>query len=578
MSNLLIQPKYLTFADLVSKRLFQVPHYQRAYSWTTRQRKDLFEDIEKVAGKSDPNFTHFMATVVGLRKAGQRIRTDNYDRLDIVDGQQRLTTLIILLKAMEQALDERDSEQKVLRDEIAGLLVKDSSGTLLLLQTNHDRSTYFADYIRDGDVPDVTRAQFLADKDLAKAIVECGEFVQEWSSRKRSLLDLATIVKNRLTFIFHEINDEAAVYTVFEVLNSRGLEVAWLDRTKSLLMAVAFENAQKKVRNEIINELHLIWGKIYDCIGLRQGMRSETLRFAATLKTSAATSKVLGESDAADTFRLLCGDDAKTAVELSRWILTVSEAVDDVFSNTQMEAVTEIVHARLLAVAISLAKFKKSEKERLKSQWERVTFRIFGMCRRDARQKVGEYVRLACGLLNSGKPNVDDAMQDLVRLGAGEYSIVEACKRLEQSDCYEGWEDQLRYFLWRYENFLAEQNNQTFSNEQWSRIWEATASKSIEHIHPQNPTSGGPWKGALGRGRGQKEKHVHRLGNLLLIPPGLNSQLGNSGFDHKRKEYAKTGLLIAGQVASKRKWNAKAINEREKQLITWARIAWDDVP
>jgi hypothetical protein len=49
-------------------------------------------------------------------------------------------------------------------------------------------------------------------------------------------------VKNRLTFIFHELDDEATVYTVFEVLNSRGLAVPWFDRLKSLLMGIAFEH------------------------------------------------------------------------------------------------------------------------------------------------------------------------------------------------------------------------------------------------------------------------------------------------------------------------------------------------
>jgi len=59
------------------------------------------------------------------------------------------------------------------------------------------------------------------------------------------------------------------------------------------------------------------------------------------------------------------------------------------------------------------------------------------------------------------------------------------------------------------------------------RIWEASPSRSIEHVHPQNPAPGGPWQGALGRGRGQKEAHINRLGNLVLLPPGMNSTVGN---------------------------------------------------
>jgi hypothetical protein len=105
-------------------------------------------------------------------------------------------------------------------------------------------------------------ANFIADRDLATAIVECERFVAGWAPRS-SLLDLAKLLKNRRTFIFHEINDESAAYTVFEVLNSRGLEVAWLERTKSTLMAIAFEYAPNaKTREEAIHELHHLWGDI----------------------------------------------------------------------------------------------------------------------------------------------------------------------------------------------------------------------------------------------------------------------------------------------------------------------------
>ena len=95
-----------------------------------------------------------MATVVGLQRERETIHTDEYTRLDIVDGQQRLTTLILLCKAIEKALGEADKTELVLRREIASLLVKDEAGTLLLLQTNHDKSTFFASYLRNGDVPD----------------------------------------------------------------------------------------------------------------------------------------------------------------------------------------------------------------------------------------------------------------------------------------------------------------------------------------------------------------------------------------------------------------------------------------
>ena len=573
-----IQPKYLTFSELVSKRLFRIPEYQRAYSWKSKHRQDLFDDISKLKSKPAGS-THFMATVVGLQRERETIHTDEYTRLDIVDGQQRLTTLILLCKAIEKFLSEADKSQVVLRKEIASLLVKNEAGTLLLLQTNHDTSTYFANYLRDGDVPNPDDAKFLADRDLAMAIVECERFVANWTPGN-SLLDLAKLLKNRLTFIFHEIDDESAVYTVFEVLNSRGLEVAWLDRTKSTLMAIAFEYAPNpKTKGEVIHELHQLWGDIYTTIGLRQGLGSETLRFAATLINPEITSKVLGDEEALEVLSTHCGTKVRQTIELSKWLLDVAKAVDGLSAERRLAAVTKIAHARLLAVSIKLTPFDSKEKDRLLDQWERVTFRIFGMSRRDARTRVGEYVRLAQEIhaMKGTSRDPQGAMKQLRSLGDGEYAVGEAVKNLEKADCYNSWEEQLRYFMFRYEEHLAEDANQALKNEQWNRIWETSPSQSIEHIHPQNPKPGGAWTGALGRGRGQKEAHVNRLGNLVLLPPGLNSKVGNREFSFKKAEYRKTGLLLLGEVCNKNKWNKQAIEDRERTLLSFATDAWADL-
>jgi hypothetical protein len=447
------------------------------------------------------------------------------------------------------------------------------------LQTNHDKSTYFANYLRNGAVPDPENATFLADQDLAEAIVECEQFVTNWKSTT-SVLDLATLLKNRLTFIFHEINDELAVYTVFEVLNSRGLEVAWLDRTKSTLMAIAFEYARNpNIRKEVIAELHQLWGDIYATIGLREGLGSETLRFAATFINPETTSKVLGDEQALEVVSKHCDGKVRKTIELTKWLLAVAKAVDSLSEDWRRTAVTKYSPARLLAVSIILTPFDREDGKRLLEQWERVTFRIFGMAGKDSRTKVGDYVRLAQEIheMKGSSRDYRKVMKQLQNLGTGAYAIEEAVKNLQKTDCYHDWEEELRYFMFRYEEHLAEGANQTFSNEQWNRIWRASPSRSIEHVHPQNPAYGGPWQGALGRGRGQNEAHVDRLGNLVLLPPGLNSQLSNHGFSEKKKKYRETGLLLLNEVIRKNRWNKRAIEKREKTLLRFARDAWADL-
>lgn len=564
-----IDPKELTLQGLLANRLFRIPHYQRAYSWQSEHRRDMFEDISKLKGKQDS--FHFMSTVVGLRCEPEpvRILTDRYDIIEVVDGQQRLTTLVLLLKAIERKFAcSQAAEERALAQELQKLLVKGDEERLILLQTNHDRSQYFANFLRSGKCSDVSQAQTLADRELLKAIVECQRFVD----REEDCIDLLDIIKNQLKFIFHEIDDKAAVYTVFEVLNNRGRQVSSLDKLKNMLMAIAFEDNHQGGIGEHIDELHDIWGEIYRTIGLHQGLSTEGLRFGATLLSPSKISKPFSEARAVESLIEMTNAKTTGAIEVSNWLLEVTKAVNRFLEDRSYsrEAVTKIAHARLLAIAIILRNFHLEEEKMLLDQWENTSFRIFGLCQKDARTGVGDYVRLAWDTLNNQELNADHILNRIRNLGE-RHSIDEALSHPEKRNFYEGWEDELRYLLYRYEEYLAEQRGQTFSPSLWNHVWEEQATESIEHILPQSKGSQEPLEA------NQEGIFVHRLGNLLLLPPDSNSGLGNKNPKDKVNAYIQTGLFCAAEVAQtirKKGWGATQIEEREQKLLAWIRETW----
>ena len=152
-----------------------------------------------------------------------------------------------------------------------------------------------------------------------------------------------------------------------------------------------------------------------------------------------------------------------------------------------------------------------------------------------------------------------------------EHSIDWAIQHLSNENCYESWEEELRYLMYRYEEYLASQKGQKFSNEQWNRIWEASAAHSIEHIMPQS--KGSPNQRSVKTG----SIFVHRLGNLLLLPPGLNGMLADKNPIDKADEYLATGLLCAAEVANTIKsdgWGEKQVEERERKILSWVEQAW----
>lgn len=551
-----IQPSYLSFNKLLATRLFKIPDYQRAYSWTKKQRNDLFDDIKKTHSKDSG---HFMAAIVCLRRKSEIIDTDEFHIMDVVDGQQRLTTLILLLKAI--SLKDKTKEKRFF-NELESLLIK-QTGSLLLLNTNHDSSHYFVNFIRRGNAPDPSEAKTISDRELLNAIKDCNSFVEEWIDEYKDISSLISCIKNRLYFLLHEIEDEQSVYSVFEVLNSRGLDVSWFDRMKSILMGDAFA-LEVDNKSEIIDELHKIWKDIYSCIGLRQGMNTEALRFAATLKHKEKQSRPISEENSVQLLHDLANS-PNNIIEIAHWLLDVTQACDKIKSDNRLNSITDISQARLLAVAIYLRKdLKKQERDSLLKSWEKVTFRIFGMLKKDTRFSVGEYVRLAWEILNSNL-SVADISNRIKEIGE-DFTIEDAVNNLRKADCYSKWKNEFRYLLFRYEEFLAKKNGQNFSNKAWEKIWLCNPADSIEHIWSQKDAS---------------EDYVHWLGNLMLLPPRLNSKLQDKSPSIKSEDYKKTGLLTAYQVvemieAKSGKWNKTSIVDREKIILEWAITEWAD--
>jgi hypothetical protein len=510
-----------------------------------------------------------MSTIVCLQTgAREEIGADEYGVFNIVDGQQRLTTLIIILKALENKMLQGNDEQKKEATKLNELLIKGDK-RLILLQTNHDSSSLFRKYLLEGTISAEDSISTAAEKNLVNAFHECETFVEKWPTGPVSLLKT---VKNRLDFIFYSLDDEESVYTIFEVLNSRGLEVDWLDKCKSILMGIAFDKFKGKAGYEHISEIHKRWTRIYQAVGLKEIPGHEILRFAATLKHPEEQSRILSAADAVEFFRSYCEKEPSAVIQVSDEFLDIAKKLDKLYANPRLKAVTDIAHARLLAISVMLNKvMNNTEKEEILNAWESTTFKIFGLCGLDSRSEVGNYTRLAQSII-SNKISKQEMVRNLNSLVEKD-KVNDAIDKFKGKDCYFDWpNDDLLYFFYRYEEYLAEQAGASVSKETWEQIWSATPSTTVEHIYPETPGQG--WQGKLGKGV-RPETQMHRLGNLMILPPGVNSQAWNKPFEAKKEVYRKNHhLRLMDEILIKRDWNKAAIDEREKRLLKWAITTW----
>lgn len=574
----MIDPRYYTLQVLFADRVFRIPPYQRFYSWQTKQREDLFTDLINLVNRREDQH-HFMATVV-CHKTDEimPIGTAQYRLYDVVDGQQRLTTLILLMKCIELTLPEGSDD----RQDLGRILVK-RDGHLILLQTNNANAHIFNRFIRDGVSPTQSEMRTHSDRNLSAAIQHCINFLKKWNET-RDTLSLMRLVLHRLGFVVYDTEDSRVVYTLFEVLNSRGLVVDWLDKTKSILMGKAYELSSSPTAQQAeIENLQKIWSQIYTELAKEDVPGDEILRIAATLYYGPGQGKPRPADESLELLRSECKV-PNSPTNISERLLAVAQKLSTLYANVQLGAVTDILQARLLAVAIMSAKgVSDAERIKLLEQWERVTFRIFGLFGRDSRTKVGDYVKIGYRIVTDHLEarTYNQIMAALHELGR-EYPADKAVEEgLKEKDFYES-PDACRYLLWNYEEYLAAKlgHGATYDDQERSAIWKARASDSIEHVFPQNPASEPGWAGKMRAEDGAQEliqRHVGRIGNLLLLPVVLNSEAQARPFDEKKSIYDKHSLRMIKEVTSENDWTLNSIKKRENKIAAWAKIRWADV-
>jgi Protein of unknown function DUF262/Protein of unknown function (DUF1524) len=570
----MIEPRYGVLQTLFADRVFRIPHYQRFYSWQKRQRDDLFDDLRKLAtGGEDQH--HFMATIVCHRTTETKdVGAVQYRVYDVVDGQQRLTTLILILKSIELALPEASDD----RHDLAKTLVK-RDGHLILLRTNNANEFNFNRFIREGIAPSKAEIETHSDRNLANAIRECRQFVELWTS-SRDILSLMRLVLHRLGFVVFDTEDSRVVYTVFEVLNSRGLAVDWVDKTKSVLMGRMYELSISPAATEAeVETLQGIWSQIYREIAKEDVPGEEILRITATLYYGPGQGKPRSAEESLDLLKKEALSFEKPR-QISMRLQDVARKLVELYASTHLGPVTGILHARLLAVALKSATgVNDNERRKLLEQWERVTFRIFGLFDKDSRTKVGDYVRLAAKIVTEDieTRTYNQIMGALRELGQ-DYKIDAALKDgVMGKDCYDHPEE-CRYVLWSYEEHLAQEMGvgATIDENEKIGIWKLRAADSIEHIFPQSPS--GEWADEIYSGDGGTQwSHRSMIGNLLLLPIQLNQEAQAFPFERKKEIYAKHNLRMVQEVCRESHWTGSEIEARQARIVAWAKTRWDDV-
>lgn len=559
---------------LHGKQIF-VPSYQRAYSWDvlkdddkTNQSKQInvfLDDLNNhVKGelKSPYYFGHFL-----FRK--QVNKDDRGKKYEIIDGQQRLTTIVIFLSALFSRLEDfrktNENEKEIFKD-----MIKENS-TYRFQTVEYDRqilNDYAVDKVRL-DRQDLETVS-------ARRIVDAFDFFKDKLEDKdeKYLTDMLNVVVSS-TCTTHCVSDESEAIQMFIFQNDRGKKPSNLEIIKAEFMhkILLLGNEEIKGLLEVINKR---FENIYKNISSIEHRIDEDEVLNCTLKvyfnslweavTSGKIERMLKNKD--DALKFI--EEFTRALDenfrfLKQFFINDSKNNDDIYSLIQLGGLGIV-----LPFVLKVYKFNLNidEKSKLCRAFESLILRHKVVrTRADITSRISEVFE------NFTKNN--DTIEPII-------NVINSLKNANSKENYwlsywnkENFEKNLynytnsatvKFILWKYENFLISQGNKGYKPIKYDQI----DNPELEHIAPKNPKK--PDDVASGYDKYNEDfinYYLECLGNYLLISKSHNCSIGNKPFEEKIRTYThleqqREISIIAGQ---EKHWGRKQIYYRREKIV-----------
>ena len=597
----------LSLEEVFSQRLFSVPDYQRGYSWESRQRTELLEDLELLGQGKE----HYTGTIVLHVRNGTDRPTDeqgtSYMRCDLVDGQQRLTSIVLLLDVIADHTKELPQFAKLtegIRRRFHTVMGLDGQ-PLCILELNRDCQDFWRDCIL-AETPSPRGPSIQSHRRLFDAKQQFQQYLtlkkkaqkQNW---EQWLLALYKKCTQQLRFTLYEVSSAADVGVIFEVLNNRGKQLSELEKVKNYLLYLASkmdEGAEK-----LADRVNTTWAKIFERLmsaGLTRSDDENQLLRVHWLAVYDHDRRHWEQSQSIKKAFSLSGHVGKHKVLLSKameYLKTLDDTcvayceasgpdLPSAFSAWEKDPEREqirLVSRKLLRMR-TLATFLPllvAVRLRYPSQpWayleavqfcELFAFRVYRFSERRSNTGQSTIFWHAHNLFE-GKADIQETLTKLY--GALRYYSPDSDfeSELKRTDDWYRWGG-LRYFLYEYEEHLAGKAAVKLS---WEEVEARDLDKTIEHVLPQSPTD----KYWLKRFSADDLRiWTHDIANLCLT--SHNSYYGNKSFPKKKGAagqkspcYCVSNLFQERALAEFSDWSPAELKKRRRRMESWALKRW----
>lgn len=519
-----------------SKRTFYIPVYQRNYDWKRVQCETLFKDLESLI-KYPQRESHFMGTVVYVEGDS----TATFRAFSVIDGQQRLTTIMLLLKAIADSTDDEDIRDDIIESYLTNKRCPEEL-RIKLKPMKSDALNY--EKLIDGQHKDLEDTQIRNNYNL---------FVELLNQSEYSIEQIyGAIQKLEIVYISLDAGKENP-QLIFESLNSTGLDLTQADLIRNfLLMGQEHEN-QEYFYNKY-------WLRLENL--LPEANISEFIRDYLTLKTSNIPNMNNVYSCFKDYYKNLSEISTEVLlIELTRfgeyysWFKFCNSRENSINKRLShfQKLKSTTVYPFLLVLFESYYNNKEMDAETLISIMDLLLSYIVRRLICDMPSNALNKVFAAIGK-DFEKNNDEGYYERVVRfLGARTGKAVFPSNDNVRDNLYDR-----DFYKFKHAKFVFEEIEKRRTKEVVD-----FENLTIEHIMPQ--TLNPKWRIDLGdKADDIHNKYLNCIGNLTLT--GYNSELSNDTFDVKKGMYKDSNVCITKELITYSAWDDNTIRKRTLDL------------
>ena len=529
---------------------YLVPLFQRPYTLTEKQWKTLWEDIEHFLSiDAASSATHFMGAIVTMPARSVPIGVSKFS---VIDGQQRLTTVAILLAAIRDELPAEDvASRKRIQNHYLTNEGYEGPDYFKVLPTQGDRSAY-ASLIQSSGVP-VPDSQVQKAHDFFKKKLRSCTDVRDCSKR------VLEVLERHLMVVMINLSDTDDPYQIFESLNFKGSPLEQADLVRNYFLMRIPINEQESVYSERwLPMQERLGSSLTEFMRHFLGSRGEEVRKGdvyASIKRSLAAATESAE------VRAFMTEMERLSALYNRISNPSSEpdaAIRQYFQRFQrLDFGT--VYPLLLALYKDLADGRFTADEFVETLRVLDSFIV-------RRMVVGVASNSLSGLfisLSKLRPATESPADWLATALANE---ARNRRWPEDAEFEQMWETRSIYGS-RACSVVLGCIEEQFGHREQANLDDST----IEHIMPQ--TLNPEWERALGEDHPQVHSiWLHTVGNLTLT--GYNQELGNKSFAEKKAIYAESHFELNRYFAEAESWSVEEIRNRAQSLFQYARKLW----